>query len=78
MQVIVNYVIGVDSRHTTTSRAARDLILAFSARWHAVFAVTYAIEFLCLSAAKLLVLDRMSDFLASGGTSSSPSISVFL
>ncbi len=69
MQVIVNYVIGVDTRHTTTSRAARDLFLALSARWQAVFAVTYAIEFLCLSTAKLLVLDRMSDFLASGGSS---------
>jgi hypothetical protein len=32
--------------------------------WAAVFAVTYAIEFLCLSAAKLMVLDRMSDFAA--------------
>ena len=32
-----------------------------------VFLVTYAIEFLCLSAAKLMVLDRMSDFAASNG-----------
>ena len=29
-----------------------------------MFNVTYAIEFLCLSAAKLMVLDRMSDFAA--------------
>jgi hypothetical protein len=36
--------------------------LAYS--WGAVFFVTYAIEFLCLSAAKLMVLDRMSDFAA--------------
>ena len=32
--------------------------------WYAVFNVTYAIEFLCLSAAKLMVLDRMSVFAA--------------
>jgi hypothetical protein len=30
--------------------------------WSAVFLPSYAIEFLCLSAAKLMVLDRMSDF----------------
>ena len=37
---------------------------ALSYSWRAVFTVTYAIEFLCLSAAKLMVLDRMSDFAA--------------
>jgi len=30
--------------------------------WFAAFYVTYAIEFLCLSVAKLLVLDRMAEF----------------
>ncbi len=30
--------------------------------WYSVFCITYAIEFLCLSVAKLLVLDRMADF----------------
>ena len=35
--------------------------------WRAVFSVTYAIEFLCLSAALLMVLDRMSDFAAPQG-----------
>ena len=30
--------------------------------WNAAFYATYAIEFLCLSVAKLLVLDRMADF----------------
>jgi hypothetical protein len=39
-------------------------LLAVSQRWRAVFTVTYAIEFLCLSTAKLMVLDRMSDFAA--------------
>ena len=33
-------------------------------RWFAAFRVTYAMEFLCLSTAKLIVLDRMSDFVA--------------
>jgi hypothetical protein len=35
-------------------------------RWLAAFRVMYAIEFLCLSTAKLMVLDRMSDFVAVG------------
>jgi hypothetical protein len=39
-------------------------LLALSYRWRAVFLVTYAIEFLCLSAALLMVLDRMSAFAA--------------
>ncbi len=47
----------------------RDFVQAFSLyalsySWSVVFFVTYAIEFLCLSAAKLMVLDRMSDFAA--------------
>lgn len=33
-----------------------------TAQWQASFAVSHALEFLCLSAAKLMVLDRMSDF----------------
>ena len=37
---------------------------ALSYSWGAVFTVMYAIEFLCLSAARLMVLDRMSDFAA--------------
>mgnify|MGYP000456850898 CR=1 FL=1 len=35
--------------------------------WYSAFLVTYAIEFLCLSAAKLMVLDRMSVFAAPRG-----------
>jgi len=37
-------------------------------RWAAVFFITYAMEFLCLSVAKLMVLDRMSDFAADAMT----------
>ena len=39
-------------------------LLALSHSWAAVFLVMYAIEFMCLSAARLMVLDRMSDFAA--------------
>ena len=39
-------------------------LFARSFSWAAVFLVMYAIEFLCLSAARLMVLDRMSDFAA--------------
>jgi hypothetical protein len=39
-------------------------LVARSNSWAAVFLVMYAIEFLCLSAARLMVLDRMSHFAA--------------
>jgi hypothetical protein len=39
-------------------------LFAISHSWAAVFAVMYAIEFLCLSAARLMVLERMSYFAA--------------
>jgi hypothetical protein len=39
-------------------------LFALSYRWRAAFLVTYAIEFLFLSAALLMVLDRMSVFAA--------------
>jgi hypothetical protein len=47
----------------------RDLVqqaslAALAQSWAAVFFVMYAIEFMCLSAARLMVLDRMSDFAA--------------
>ena len=41
-----------------------DSLAALSYSWFAVFLVMYAIEFMCLSAARLMVLDRMSDFAA--------------
>jgi hypothetical protein len=40
---------------------------AQSQYWYTVFCVTYAIEFLCLSVAKLMVLDRMADFALAKG-----------
>ena len=39
-------------------------MFALSYSWSSVFLVMYAIEFMCLSAARLMVLDRMSDFAA--------------
>ncbi len=39
-------------------------MIALSIYWQSVFFVLYAVEFLCLSAAKLMVLDRMSVFAA--------------
>jgi hypothetical protein len=41
---------------------------ASSYGWLPLYSVTYAVEFLCLSAAKLMVLDRMSVFAAPEGT----------
>ena len=49
-----------------TAQEASLFFLGYS--WRAAFLVTYAIEFLCLSAAKLMVLDRMSLFVAPQGT----------
>ena len=43
------------------------LLYSLGYRWRAAFLVTYAIEFLCLSAALLMVLDRMSVFAAPQG-----------
>jgi hypothetical protein len=39
-------------------------LFALAYSWRAVFTVLYAVEFLCLSAAKLMVLDRMAVFAA--------------
>jgi hypothetical protein len=45
-------------------RVQQTWLIVLSHRWAAVFFVMYTIEFLCLSAARLMVLDRMSDFAA--------------
>ena len=49
------------SRRDSVQQAS---FFALSLSWAAVFFVMYAIEFMCLSAARLMVLDRMSDFAA--------------
>jgi hypothetical protein len=49
------------------SMLAQTTFYVQNTRWGSVFFVTYAIEFLCLSVAKLLVLHRMADFAAPKG-----------
>ncbi len=51
-----------------TNIAQRKSLIALAYSWRVPFLVTYAIEFLCLSAALLMVLDRMSVFAAPQGT----------
>ena len=51
-------------------------LLAQSQYWVAAFYVTYAIEFLCLSVAKLLVLHRMADFAVPEGDGLSKRLAV--
>ena len=46
----------------------RTSMLAVGYSWHSVYTVTYAAEFLCLSAAKLMVLDRLSLFAVPQGS----------
>jgi hypothetical protein len=45
------------------TKAQQVMLYAYAYPWRAVFAVTYAVEFLCLSVAKLMVLDRMLNFM---------------
>jgi hypothetical protein len=47
--------------------AQRYYLIGTGRRWRAVYVVAYAIEFFCLITAKLMVLDRMSDFAAPQG-----------
>jgi uncharacterized protein YqgC (DUF456 family) len=62
MQVAANEFTSIKDR--TLSYSESLLFFSVSNSWRAVFTVTYAMEFLCLSVAKLIVLDRMSDFAA--------------
>ena len=49
---------------TTNNQAQRLWLFALAYRWNSAFLVTYAIEFLFLTSAKLMVLDRLSVFSA--------------
>jgi hypothetical protein len=69
MMTIVSTYNGADASTRATSpfsseNAVGAALVALGHSWRAVFSVTYAIEFLCLTAAKLMVLERMSDFAA--------------
>jgi hypothetical protein len=62
MQVFVlNFNVNNNPSSTLTNAQAYS-IYAQNLRWTAAFVVVYALEFLCLSAAKLMVLDRMMEF----------------
>ena len=64
MMSLVNFLKGTASEDL--AEATSLFVLLYS--WRSAFFVTYAVEFLCLSAAKLMVLDRMSVFAVPQGT----------
>jgi hypothetical protein len=53
-----------DDAFSSRDRVQGTSLFALAYSWATVSTVTYAIEFLCLSAAKLMVLDRMSVYAA--------------
>jgi len=59
------------------SKAQGYSLVAQAQYWGAAFYVTYAIEFLCLSVSKLLVLHRMADFSVSKSDSLSRRLAVW-
>ena len=63
MIFLVNFFKG----NTSEDPAQLTPLFALAYSWRAAFLVSYAIEFLCLSAAKLMVLDRMAVFAAPQG-----------
>ena len=60
--------VNVFKANTSEDIVQLESLFALAYSWRAAFLVPYAIEFLCLSAAKLMVLDRMSVFAAPQGT----------
>jgi hypothetical protein len=65
MQYLVTIFIFYGTPGLTPAQAQS--LFAHAQYWAATFYVTYAIEFLCLSVAKLLVLHRMADFAVAKG-----------
>ena len=61
---MMNLANGFKANKAITNRVEFASLLVAVDSWQCVFLVTYAVEFLCLSAAKLMVLDRMSVFAA--------------
>jgi hypothetical protein len=64
---MISYVYSFEADSRPNLNAEYLSLSASERSWYAVFLVTYGIEFLCLSAAKLMVLDRMSVFAAPQG-----------
>jgi hypothetical protein len=65
MMNLSNYFRGLDSMRTNSTVQANAYI-ELSYKWLPVFTLTYPFDFLFLCSAKLLVLDRMSEFLSRG------------
>jgi len=63
MQYLVS-ILTVLSPSSTLTHVHLNSLFSQLESWFAAFGVTYAIEFMCLSLAKLMVLDRMADFAA--------------
>jgi hypothetical protein len=64
---MMNLVYGYNGNSDLTDIVRSLSLFIFAHRWRAVLTVTYAIEFLCLSSALLMVLDRLSNFAAPQG-----------
>jgi hypothetical protein len=62
LQVLVNLFIG--NNDTTISTSQQNLLFAVARRWRVAYSIAYPIEFLCMTVAKLMVLDRMFQFAA--------------
>jgi hypothetical protein len=54
--------------NTSTTKVEEMMSQALAYSWRAAFLVTYSFEFLCLSVAQLMVLDRLAAFAAPQGT----------
>ena len=66
----MQFLVALYSTYTTSPTPPMSQLQSFNAQsdyWAAAFYVPYAIEFLCLSAAKLLVLHRMAEFSVAKG-----------
>ncbi len=62
MQILVSLFSILNNPSPTLTKAQKSSTFAQIDRWSAAFVILYAMEFLYLSAAKLMVLDRMMEF----------------
>ena len=75
----MQFLVALYSTYTTSPTPPMSQLQSFNAQsdyWAAAFYVPYAIEFLCLSVAKLLVLHRMADFAVPKGDGLSKRLAV--
>jgi len=76
MQFLVALLSFFNTRTLDLTPTQQQLLFAQNQYWGAAFYVTYAIEFLCLSVAKLLVLHRMTNFAVAKGDGMSRRLAV--